>query len=138
MTYGPDTLATIARNQLEAARAKEPLPIVRGTSAVAQAAYALGFQDIVYDLSDKPVSELVYLLRVKEGQWQYVSLCHYEGRFLEAVIEVFHRARDHKARRVGKLRDQQLKGAAPLYCNIARDWATIEAMVGRVYELSAV
>jgi hypothetical protein len=103
---------------------------------IADQARALGFLDIPYDLSDKPVRELVYTLRVREGEWCYLSLCHYEGRFLEAVIEVFHRARDPKARRVGTTRQQQLKGAAPLYCNLARDWETIEGMVGKVYPLA--
>ncbi len=99
---------------------------------------ALGFaeREHVPELSDKPVSELVYLHRVHEGQHCYLSLTHYEGRFLEAVVEVFHVPRNGKAKRTGKLRDQQLKGAAALYVNIARDWATLEAMVSQVYALA--
>ncbi len=99
---------------------------------------ALGFRERehVPELSDKPVSELVYLARVHEGQHQYLSLTHYEGRFLEAVVEVFWVPRNGKAKRTGKLRDQQLKGAASLYCNLARDWPTLEGMVGKVYSLA--
>ncbi len=101
-------------------------------------AVALGFteREHVPELSDRPIQELVYLARVHEGQHQYVSLCHYEGRFLEAVVEVFWVSRNGKAKRVGKLRDQQLKGAAPLYVNIARDWETLEGMVSKVYALA--
>lgn len=109
----------------------------------------LGFEETPYDLSDKRPSGLVYLYRaalsMPEGalalasmvtQHQYVSLCHYEGAFVEAVIEVFAVPRDPKARRAGTLRSQQLKGAAPLYVNLARDWETIEGMVGKVYAVA--
>ncbi len=99
-----------------------------------------GFSVVPYDLSDRPVVNLHYLHRLHEGQHQYVSLCyapHDAHLFLEAVIEVFHCPRNPKARRAGKLRDQQLKGAAALYTNIARDWETIASMVGKTYELAA-
>lgn len=44
-------------------------------------------------LSDKPIRELVFLTRAHGGVHQYASLCHYEGRFLEAVIEICARPR---------------------------------------------
>ncbi len=106
------------------------------TDHPALAARLIGFTETPYDLSDKRPSELVYLKRVHEGQHQWLSLLTYEGRFVEAVIEVFARSRDPKARRSGKLRDQQLKGAAPLYTNLARDWETIEGMVSTTYALA--
>ncbi len=105
-------------------------------------AQALGFTDRphVPELSDRPVLGLRYMERVHEGQHQYLSLCHAYWHwewdcFLEAVVEVFHVPRNGKAKRTGKLRDQQLKGAAALYTNIARDWETLEGMVGKVYKL---
>jgi hypothetical protein len=50
----------------------------------------LGFADgdITKDLG-ATVSELIYLGRTVNGKWQYVSLCAYEGRFLEAVVQVY-------------------------------------------------
>ncbi len=105
-------------------------------------AYAIGFDDRphVPELTDRPIQGLIYMHRVHDGQHQYLSLCHTPNhlphRFLEAVVEVFHVPRNGKARRVGKLRDQQLKGAAPLFTNLSRDWKTIAAMVGKTYELA--
>lgn len=103
---------------------------------VADQACALGFEEVSYDLSDRLVKELVYLRRVHEGQHQYVSLCFYEGRFLEAVIEVFHCPRHSKAKRHGRVSEQQKRGAIPLYANLARDWETVAGMVGRTYDLA--
>ncbi len=100
-------------------------------------AIALGFteREHVPELSDRPIRELVYLTRVHANQHQYLSLMHYEGRFLEAVVEVYHTARNPKAKRNGSLADQQKRGAANLHTNIARSWEEIEALVGRTYEL---
>ncbi len=104
-------------------------------------AYAIGFTDRphVPELTDRPIEGLIYMTRAYEGQHQYLSLCytpnHLPHRFLEAVIEVFAVPRNGKAKRTGKLRDQQLKGAATLYVNIARDWETLEGMVSKVYKL---
>ena len=114
-------------------------------------AIALGFVERphVPELSDQPISELVYLYRERifmppDGialaqaftQHQYLSLCHFEGRFTEAVVEVYHVARNPKGKRGGKESEQQKRGVRPLYTNIARDWETLEAMVGRTYELA--
>ncbi len=108
-------------------------------SPIVTQAIALGFtaRGHVPELSDRPIQGLWYAERVHEGQHCYLSVCHShdDGRFLEAVVEVFHVPRNGKAKRVGKLRDQQLKGAAALFTNIARDWETIAAMVGKTYEL---
>ncbi len=102
----------------------------------ALAARLIGFVETPYDLSDKRPSGLVFLRRIHEGQHQYLSLLSYVDQFCEAVIEVFYAPRSAKARRVGKLSDQQRKGAAPLYTNLARDWEAIAAMVGRSYEVA--
>lgn len=50
----------------------------------------LGFvtADQVKDFS-YVITGLVYLKRVACGQFQYVWLCHYEGRFLEGVFESY-------------------------------------------------
>ncbi len=104
-----------------------------------RAVQTLGFAVAPYDLSDRRPVNFHYLHRLHEGQHQWLSLCyapHNAHQFCEAVIEVFHVPRNPKARRAGKLRDQQLKGAAALYTNLARDWETIERMVGQVYPLA--
>ncbi len=105
-------------------------------------AYAIGFSDRphVPELSDRPIGGLIYMARVHAGQHQYLSLVytpnHLPHRFLEAIVEVYHTARNPKAKRNGSLADQQKRGAANLHTNIARSWEEIEALVGRTYELA--
>lgn len=36
-----------------------------------------------------PVTGLIYLYRKHKEQYQYVSLCSYDGRFLEAIVYVY-------------------------------------------------
>lgn len=101
-------------------------------------ACVLGFVDRehVPELSDRPIAELVYMARVHRYQHQYLSLCHHDGRFLEAVVEVFYTARHPKAKRGGTERDQQMKGGRTLFAGICRSWEEIEVVVDRTYSLA--
>lgn len=89
------------------------------------AAYALGFKDATYDLSDRRPADLVYLHRLREGQHQYLSLMNYEGRFLEALVEIFAAPRNPRDKK-------QVRLSPP---GILRSWAEIEAAISRTYAL---
>ncbi len=94
----------------------------------------LGFLDADSTMvSDKPVLGLIYLTRQHQGQHQYVSLCHYEGRFLEAVLYVYGVAFNVKAAR-GKRVDAEKRGGAPIYANIARSWEDLAPLLDSVYK----
>lgn len=75
------------------------------------------------DFTDKgkTISGLVYMYREYEGQHQYVSLCSYDGVFLEAVVEVFEKVRNTR------------KPVKPLHCTIYRDPDSLMATLARVY-----
>lgn len=65
---------------------------------------ALGFKEGERDKNGfcadlgTPVQGLWYLQRVFGGQYQYVSLCSYEGKFLEAVVQVHEKVFNSRAK----------------------------------------
>ncbi len=84
---------------------------------------ALGFADADQKLvSDKPVIGLSYLYRAYKGEHQYVSICTDEGRFLEAVVQVYATQLTPKAR-----------GVVTLGGTIAREWGMLVELVSRTY-----
>lgn len=105
-------------------------PVSHTTHAVAAIVdrlRALGFTDRdQLELSDRPIVGLTYVERAHEGQLQYVSVCTHEGRFCEAVIEVYATPKNTRAKR-------RQVNLAPI---IARSLGEIEAAVGRVYALT--
>ncbi len=93
-------------------------------SSLVEVVTARGFAPADPDLvSDRPVVGMTFLLRVHEGQSQYLSLLTADDRFLEAILHVH----------AGPLTLRSRKQPDRLFAGILRSWAEIEAAVGVVY-----
>ncbi len=72
-----------------------------------------------------PLRGFVYLTRVYEGQFQYVSLCEYDGEFLEAPTHIYAEKYNSRAK----------QNQSPLHGTIYRDVDELVAAVNKVYPL---
>lgn len=81
---------------------------------------ALDIQELLGYEPQEP-SEVRYFHREHMHNHQYISLMYYNGKFLEAALEIFWVKRSNKPRRhTLKLRDSQMNGTAGIYYNIYR------------------
>lgn len=72
----------------------------------------------------------VYLTRVYRNRYQYVSLTSYEGKFCEAVLQIYRCPKNTKKNKGGTDDEQlQLKGFRSAYANIARTLPDLLSML---------
>ena len=99
--------------------------------SMAEQLRALGFTDGDQKKDfDCVIPYVVYLRRAWAGKFQYVSLISYEGRFCEAVYELFAAAKNTRCKATNRKELERLGGVAE-FAMIYRSLPELLAVVER-------